>query len=166
MSGIAAAKLGRYMGANIFISDYNDAPDTIAKMSEFDYESGVHSKKILDSDLVIISPGIPDSIPIITDCKSENIPIVSEIEFAFWFTTSPILALTGSNGKTTTVNLLHDMCVSDGKNSLLGGNVGIPFSENVLWELKSEMINVVHVLELSSFQLEHIHSFTPEIAGY
>ena len=165
MSGIAAAKLGRYMGADIFISDYNDAPDTIAKMREFDYESGIHSKKILDSDLVIISPGIPDSIPIITDCKSENIPIVSEIEFASWFTGSPILALTGSNGKTTTVNLLHDMCVSDGKNSLLGGNVGIPFSENVLWELKSEMINVVHVLELSSFQLEHIHSFTPEIAG-
>ena len=57
------------------------------------------------------------------------------------------------------------MCISDGKNSLLGGNVGIPFSENVLWELKSDMINVVHVLELSSFQLEHIHSFTPKIAG-
>ena len=87
MSGIAAAKLGRYMGADIFISDYNDAPDTIAKMREFDYESGVHSKKILDSDLVIISPGIPDSIPIIADCQSNNIPIISEIEFASWFTT-------------------------------------------------------------------------------
>ena len=165
ISGIAAAKLGKYMGANIFISDSNNVHETIERMSEFDYESGVHSKKILDSDLVIISPGIPDSIPIITDCKCNNIPIVSEIEFAFWFTTSPILALTGSNGKTTTVNLLHNMCISDGKNSFLGGNVGIPFSENVLWELESKIINAVHVLELSSFQLEHIKSFLPVIAG-
>ena len=107
ISGIAAAKLGRYMGAYIFISDSNDSPETIEKMRDFDCESGVHSNKILDSDLVIISPGIPDSIPIINDCKCENIPIISEIEFASWFTTSPILALTGSNGKTTTVNLLH-----------------------------------------------------------
>ena len=164
-SGIAAAKLGKYLGANIFISDSDNRLETIEKMHPFDYESGVHSKKILDSDLVIISPGITDSIPIIYDCKCKNIPIVSEIEFASWFTPSPILALTGSNGKTTTVNLLHNMCISDGKNSFLGGNVGIPFSENVLWELKSEMINVVHVLELSSFQLEHIQSFSPAIAG-
>ena len=164
-SGIAAAKLGRYMGAEIFISDSNDSIETIEKMRKFDYEAGTHSKKVLDSDLVIISPGIPDSIPIITECKYENMHIVSEIEFASWFTTSPILALTGSNGKTTTVNLLHDMCISDGKNSFLGGNVDIPFSENVLWELKSEIINAVHVLELSSFQLEHIRSFSPVIAG-
>ena len=164
-SGIAAAKLGRYMGADIFISDSSDSPDSIEKMREFDYESGVHSRKILDSDLLIISPGIPDSIPIITDLKCNNIPIVSEIEFSSWFTTSPIMALTGSNGKTTTVNLLHEMCISDGKNSLLGGNVGIPFSENVLLELQSEIINAVHVLELSSFQLEHIQSFSPVIAG-
>ena len=165
MSGIAAAKLGKYIGAEIFISDSNNTSETVEKMCEFEYEAGVHSKKILGSDLVIISPGIPESIPIIRDCKYENIPIISEIEFASWFTTSPILALTGSNGKTTTVNLLHEMCISDGKNSFLGGNVGIPFSENVLWELKSEIINPVHVLELSSFQLEHIQSFSPIIAG-
>ncbi len=165
ISGIAAAKLGRYLGADIFISDANDLPETIEKMNEFNYESGAHSKIILDSDLIIISPGVPNTIPIITDCKYKNIPIISEIEFASWFTTSPILALTGSNGKTTTVNLLHDMCISDGKKSLLGGNVGIPFSENVLWELESKMKNAVHVLELSSFQLEHIHSFLPAIAG-
>ncbi|SVD18744.1 uncharacterized protein METZ01_LOCUS371598, partial [marine metagenome] len=165
MSGIAAAKLGKYLGANIFISDNDDDPGTIEKMCEFNYESGVHSKKILESDLIIISPGIPDSISIINDCKCNNIPIVSEIEFGSWFTESPILALTGSNGKTTTVNLLHDMCISDGKNSFLGGNIGIPFSENVLWELKDEKINAVHVLELSSFQLEHIQSFSPIIAG-
>ena len=69
-SGIAAAELGRYMGANIFISDSNDSPENIEKMREFDYEVGIHSKKNLDSDLIIISPGIPDSIPIINNCKN------------------------------------------------------------------------------------------------
>ena len=85
------------------------------KLREFNHETGEHSEKILNTDLLIISPGIPDSIPIIQKCREENIPIVSEIEFASWFTESPILALTGSNGKTTTVNLLHEMCISDGK---------------------------------------------------
>ena len=133
LSGIAAANLGRYVGAEIFISDKNNSREIAEKLHEFKHETGGHSKKILNTDLLILSPGIPDNIPIIQKCRGENIPIVSEIEFASWFTESPILALTGSNGKTTTVNLLHEMCVSDGKNSLLGGNVGIPFSENVLW---------------------------------
>ena len=164
-SGIAAAKLGEKIGADIFISDNNNNPKTIDRMRDFKYESGGHSKKILNSDLVIISPGISDSIPIAANCICNNIPIVSEIEFASWFTKSPILALTGSNGKTTTINLLNDMCISDGINSLLGGNLGIPFSENVLWEMDSDIINPVHVLELSSFQLEHINSFSPVIAG-
>ena len=165
ISGIATANLGRYVGADIFISDKNNSPEVMGKLREFHHETGEHSEKILNTDLLIISPGIPDSIPIIQKCQEENIPIVSEIEFASWFTKSPILALTGSNGKTTTVNLLHEMCISDGKNSLLGGNVGIPFSENVLWELTSDITGSVHVLELSSFQLEHINSFSPTIAG-
>ena len=154
MSGMATANLGRYVGADIFISDKNNSPEVTEKLREFHHETGEHSEKILNTDLLIISPGIPDSIPILQKCREENIPIVSEIEFASWFTESPILALTGSNGKTTTVNLLHEMCISDGKNSLLGGNVGIPFSENVLWELTSDITGSVHVLELSSFQLE------------
>ena len=165
ISGMATANLGRYVGADIFISDKNNSPEVTEKLREFHHETGEHSEKILNTDLLIISPGIPDSIPIIQKCREENIPIVSEIEFASWFTESPILALTGSNGKTTTVNLLHEMCISDGKNSLLGGNVGIPFSENVLWELTSDITGSVHVLELSSFQLEHINSFSPTIAG-
>lgn len=165
LSGIGAANLGRYVGAEIFISDNNNSPEIAGKLHEFKHETGDHSEKILNTDLLILSPGIPDKIPIIQECREENIPIVSEIEFASWFTESPILALTGSNGKTTTVNLLHEMCISDGKNSLLGGNVGIPFSENVLWELTSDISGSVHVLELSSFQLEYINSFSPTIAG-
>jgi len=165
VSGMAAADLGRYIGAHIFISDNNGLLKNYQKINNFDHEIGTHSKKILDADLIIISPGISDTIPIIEDCRLKQIPIISEIEFASWFTNSPILAITGSNGKTTTTNLLHAMCINDGKNSLLGGNVGIPFSENVLLELKSNIENPIHVLELSSFQLEHIQTFLPEIAG-
>ena len=115
-SGIAAAKLGKHLGSEIFISDNNDSPDIQKNVENFKNETGVHSEKVLDAHLIVISPGVPESIPIIQECWEQNIPIVSEIEFASWFTASPILALTGSNGKTTTVNHLHDMCVSDGKN--------------------------------------------------
>ena len=164
-SGIAAAKLGEHLGSEIFISDNNDSPDIQKNVENFNNETGVHSEKVLDAHLNVISPGVPESIPIIQECWEQNIPIVSEIEFASWFTTSPLLALTGSNGKTTTVHLLHEMCVSDGQTSLLGGNVGIPFSENVLWELTSNINSPVHVLELSSFQLEHVQLFSPNVSG-
>lgn len=164
-SGIAAAALGTHIGAQIFISEDSDSPEIIENIGELKYEVGGHSNSVLDADILVKSPGIPNDVPIIKECENQNIPIVSEIEFASWFTTSPILALTGSNGKTTTVNLLHEMCISDGRTSLLGGNVGMPFSENVLWELTSNIENSVHVLELSSFQLEHINTFSPLIAG-
>ena len=165
-SGIAAARLAAHIGAEVFISEVQDTPHIKNNLSAFNHETGGHSDAILNTDLMVISPGISDEIPIVQRAGEKGIHIVSEIEFASWFTSSPILALTGSNGKTTTVNLLHDMCLSDGKNSLLGGNVGIPFSENVLWELTSKVeTEPVHVLELSSFQLEHIIHFSPDVAA-
>ena len=164
-SGIAAAQLGKHLGSEIFISDNNDSPDIQKNVESFNNETGGHSEKVLDAHLIVISPGVPDRIPIIQKCQNHGIPIISEIEFASWFTTSPILALTGSNGKTTTVHLTHEMCISDGQTSLLGGNVGIPFSENVLCELTSNIGSPVHVLELSSFQLEHVQLFSPTVSG-
>ena len=164
-SGIAAGVLGAHIGANIFISESDDSPEIINNIGKFKHEVGGHSNTVLDADLLVKSPGIPNEIPIIKECKNRKIPIFSEIEFASWFTSSPILALTGSNGKTTTVNLLHEMCICDGRTSLLGGNIGMPFSENVLWELTSKIEKSIHVLELSSFQLEHIQTFSPTIAG-
>jgi len=164
-SGIAAGILGAHIGANVFISESDNSQEIINTIGDFRHEVGGHSEIVFDADLIIKSPGIPSDVPIIKECENQKIPIVSEIEFASWFTPSPILALTGSNGKTTTVNLLHEMCISDGRTSLLGGNVGMPFSENVLWELTSKISNSIHVLELSSFQLEHINTFSPTIAG-
>ena len=162
-SGIAVANLGKHIGANIFISDKNGNSDLESSIKNFNSETGGHTDAVLNSELVVKSPGIPNEIPIIKKIKQKNIPIVSEIEFASWFTSSPILALTGSNGKTTTTSLLHEMCLSDGKASLIGGNIGIPFSENVLWEINNNIENIVHVLELSSFQLEYLNNFQANI---
>ena len=158
-SGIAAAKLAECIGASVLLSDNGQVH--ISDLNNIDIESEGHTAKILDYDLLVISPGISDKISIVKSCIDRQIPVVSEIEFASWFTSFPVLAITGSNGKTTATTILHHMVKSSGYNSLLGGNIGIPFSENVLNEKQNQLQNVVHVLELSSFQLEHVHHFTP-----
>ena len=92
-SGIAAAQLGKHLGSEIFISDNNDSPDIQKNVESFRNETGGHSNKVLEAHLIVISPGVPDSIPIIQECRKQNTPIVSEIEFASWFTKSPILTI-------------------------------------------------------------------------
>ncbi|MBC8311027.1 MAG: UDP-N-acetylmuramoyl-L-alanine--D-glutamate ligase [Candidatus Marinimicrobia bacterium] len=162
-SGIAATNLALSIGAHVLISEYGDFVN-ISTTQNLDVETGGHSDKVLDSDVIIISPGISDKIDIVQKCKELQIPIVSEIEFSSWFTTSPILAITGSNGKTTTTSLLHKMVENAGHNAMLGGNIGIPFSQNVSTERDLAKKNTVHILELSSFQLEHIELFSPHIS--
>lgn len=164
-SGIAAAELAKYLGAVVFISDSRSDKALLDIVDGYDHELGGHSKRVLDCELLIISPGISDRIQIVQDARDQDIPIVSEIEFASWFTISPILAITGSNGKTTTTHLLHQILRTAGLQVLLGGNIGIPFASNVLLELKKSSRERVHVLELSSFQLEHIYNFCPTIAA-
>ncbi len=161
-SGIASAKLAESIGASVLLSDNGQVE--ISNLDNIEVESGGHSIKVLECDLLVISPGISDKISIVKSCIEKQIPVVSEIEFASWFTTSPILAITGSNGKTTATTLLHHIVKNSGYTSLLGGNIGIPFSENVKNEKENNLQNVVHVLELSSFQLEHIHHFSPLIS--
>ena len=162
-SGIAATRLALSMGAHVLISEYGDSIN-ITTTQCLELETGGHSNKVLESDVIIISPGISDKIDIVLKCKELQIPIVSEIEFSSWFTTSPILAITGSNGKTTTTSLLFKMVENAGHNAMLGGNIGIPFSQNVFTERDLGQINTVHILELSSFQLENTLSFKPKIA--
>jgi UDP-N-acetylmuramoylalanine--D-glutamate ligase len=162
-SGLAVTNLALSVGAHVLISEFGDSIN-ITKNQNLELEMGGHSDKILDSDVIIISPGISDKIEIVQKCKSLHIPIVSEIEFSSWFTTSPILAITGSNGKTTTTSLLYKMVKSAGHNAMLGGNIGIPFSQNVRAERELDQTNIVHILELSSFQLEHIELFSPHIS--
>jgi len=162
-SGISATNLALSIGAKVLISEISNHIE-IDQVDGLKIETGRHSNEILNSELVIISPGISDNIEIVQKCKTLQIPIISEIEFSSWFTTSPILAITGSNGKTTTTSLLHKMIEKAGYNAMLGGNIGIPFSQNVYIERKSSQLDTVHILELSSFQLEHIIHFTPHIS--
>ena len=164
LSGLAAAELAYKLGANVFISDFNKGNKI--KIDGIESEFGKHSDKILDSDLIIKSPGIPRKSKIMKSICNSSIPIVSELEFASWFTKSFIIALTGTNGKTTTVELINNIFKDYGLETFLGGNIGIPFSKNVLDEInnKNNQKYNFHILEVSSFQLEDIKYFKPNIS--
>jgi UDP-N-acetylmuramoylalanine--D-glutamate ligase len=168
-SGEAAALLGAHLGANIFMSDGGSTPDILDRQKRLisqgiAVEIGGHTDKIYDADLWVLSPGIPQDAAMVFTAKEKGIPVVSEIEFGSWFTQAPILALTGSNGKTTSVHLLAEMCDTKNVYPALSGNVGTAFSEAILKDLKNNPINRIHVLEISSFQMEHIVHFKPFIS--
>ena len=162
ITGLGAARLAQYLKMDVLLSDINLKHIDLQENDTFDYECG-HSERILKSDFIIKSPGIPNKSNIIKNCISTGIPIVSEIEFASWFSDSEIIAITGSNGKTTTVNLLFSIFKNAGVDVALGGNVGKAYSENILNELKSKQ-KVVHILEISSYQAEHLIHFNPIIS--
>ncbi|MBC8345447.1 MAG: UDP-N-acetylmuramoyl-L-alanine--D-glutamate ligase [Candidatus Marinimicrobia bacterium] len=168
-SGEAAALLGAHLGANIFMSDSGSTPDILERKQRLTsngitVETGGHSDKIYNADLWVLSPGIPEDATMVFAAKEKGISVVSEIEFASWFTTDPILALTGSNGKTTSVHLLSKMCETEDISPALSGNVGTAFSEMILKDLKNKPVSRVHVLEISSFQMENIVHFKPFIS--
>ena len=169
LSGIAAAKLAARQGADVFVSDNQDTSELQSMLTDLielgiNGELGQHSNQIYDADLWIISPGIPQDSELIKKGQHKDISIVSEIEFASWFTEAPILAITGSNGKTTTAHLLAEMIQTDDLHGLLAGNVGIPFSAMVLKDLENPDSKRVWILEISSFQMEFITHFKPYIA--
>lgn len=168
-SGVAAAKLAQKLGAFVFVSDQSNSNDVIKAFQELQ-KAGIkgeingHTETIYTTDLWVISPGVPKDAEIIQEALAKDIPVVSEIEFASWFTTAPILAVTGSNGKTTTVHMLNEMCQSDDIEPILSGNVGNPFSDTVRQDLSKPNPKRVHVLEISSFQMEFIQHFKPIIS--
>ncbi len=170
-SGIAAAKLANDLGATVFVSDNSNSIDVkqaLHNLQDYKIEGEIngHTKSIYNADLWIISPGVPKDAEIIQHAMIKDIPVVSEIEFASWFTTAPIIAVTGSNGKTTTVHMLNEMCQSDEIEPKLSGNVGNPFSDSVRHDLSNPYPNRVHILEISSFQMEFIQHFKPYISLY
>ncbi|MDQ3193954.1 MAG: UDP-N-acetylmuramoyl-L-alanine--D-glutamate ligase [Bacteroidota bacterium] len=165
-SGITVAKLLKEHGAQVFLSDsteksklkYFDENDL--KKEGIDFETGKHSEKIFDNDAFITSPGISPYSEILLRAKKQRKKIYPEIEAAFWFCKCPVIAITGTNGKTTTTVLTGEIFRNAGYDVKICGNVGIAFSE-VVSELKDDSIVV---LEVSSFQLEYIDEFRPEIA--
>ena len=170
-SGKSAARLGKKLGANILISDSSSDSDVVKRGEKLStmgitVETGGHSKKIYDTDLCVISPGIAQNAAILNEMKANGIPIVSEIEFASWFTYGAIVAITGSNGKTTSVTLLAEMCETKGFSPALAGNMGTAFSDIVIKDLETMPSDRIYILEISSFQMEHIVHFKPFISVF
>ena len=164
ISGVGAANLAAHLGAKVFISDIKkiDKKNIIHKNIKF--ESGKHSEKCFNCDFAIKSPGINNNSEIVKKLLKYKIPIISEIEFAYKFTKGKIIGITGSNGKSTTVSILKNIFDRKYSNTFLGGNIGISFSQNVLYEIKAKLNDVIHILELSSFQLEYIKKFKADTA--
>ena len=162
-SGIGAALLAKAKGLIPFVSDSgNILPEykDILFKNSIPHEEGQHDENyLLTADEVVKSPGIPDHVPIIQKLLEKKIPVISEIEFAFRYTKAKIIAITGTNGKTTTSLLTYYLLNQAGLNVCLAGNIGFSFSKEVI-EDKYDYF----VLEISSFQLDHIKDFKADIA--
>lgn len=162
-SGAGAALLARAKGYRVFLSDRGNLQPIYREQLQnagIDFEEGSHDEaRILNAELVVKSPGIPEKAPLVQKLRAKGIPLVSEIEFASWFTQAYIIGITGTNGKTTTTRLTHHLLRAGGKDAAIGGNVGKSFAMNIL-----EHHQAIQVLELSSFQLDDIGSFRPNIA--
>lgn len=162
-SGVGAALLGKKQGFEVFLSDRGNLKEEYRQTlieNSIEFEEGLHTEeKILNADLVVKSPGIPKKADLILQLNSKNIPVVSEIEFASRFTEAKIIAITGSNGKTTTTSLVYHILTQAGLNVGLGGNIGKSFAQLVVDDVYD-----YYVLEISSFQLDDVLTFKPYIA--
>ncbi|MFE3866928.1 UDP-N-acetylmuramoyl-L-alanine--D-glutamate ligase [Flavobacterium sp. LS2P90] len=162
-SGIGTAILGKKKGYDVFVSDFGKIKENYKEVliiNEIAWEEEKHTEDlILNADLVMKSPGIPDKSPVVKRLKEKGVPVLSEIEFAAPFTNATIIGITGSNGKTTTTMLTHHLLKSAGLNVGLGGNIGKSFA----WQVADNNYDS-YVLELSSFQLDGIVNFKPHIA--
>ncbi|MEN9441971.1 MAG: UDP-N-acetylmuramoyl-L-alanine--D-glutamate ligase [Bacteroidota bacterium] len=162
-SGVGAAILAKKMGWNVFVSDFGAIKDefkTELTVNGFEWEEGKHSEeRILNADLVIKSPGIPDKAPLIKKLREKGVKIISEIEFGGYYSNAKTIAITGSNGKTTTTMLTYHILKKAGINVGLAGNVGKSFAKQIAEENFDW-----YVLELSSFQLDDMFDFRADIA--
>ncbi|MBF0485746.1 MAG: UDP-N-acetylmuramoyl-L-alanine--D-glutamate ligase [Candidatus Omnitrophica bacterium] len=164
-SGLAAANLVMELGGKVKITDAKPRQEfekdlvAIRDLSRVEIESGGHTREfVLKSDLVVASPGVWRDAEPLAWAREAGIPVWGEIEFAWRFCRKPVIAVTGSNGKTTTVTLISKVIEAAGKKVCLCGNVGTPFSAHVLKDVD------YFVVEISSFQLELIETFRPFIA--
>ncbi len=120
----------------------------------------------LKAQVLVLSPGIPDTHPLVASFLKQGLPVLSEVEVAGRFTSAPVIAVTGSNGKSTVTTMIHQMMAAGGFRSFLGGNIGVPFADNVLEERKLKPVSPVQVVEVSSFQAEHLARFKPDAAVF
>lgn len=162
-SGVGTAILGKKKGYDVFVSDFGKIKDSykeVLVINGIAWEEGKHTEDlVLNADLVMKSPGIPDKSPIVKKLKSKGVSVISEIEFAAPFTDALTVGITGSNGKTTTTMLTYHLLKTAGLNVGLAGNVGKSFA----WQVADNSYDY-YVIELSSFQLDGIVNYKPDIA--
>ena len=162
-SGVGAAVLAKVKGHEVFLSDYGKIADKYVDMLrkwDIPYEEGHHTEElILNADEVVKSPGIPGTVPMVQKLRAQGIRIVSEIEFAYRYDSAKKICVTGSNGKTTTTSLIYYLLQNAGLNVGLGGNIG----QSYAYQVATEHFDY-YVLEISSFQLDDVYDFKPDIA--
>jgi UDP-N-acetylmuramoylalanine--D-glutamate ligase len=165
-SGVAVAKLLQSQGSLVFVSD-KTGPEKLKTEAQMLHELGIvyelggHSDRVYDCSLIAISPGVPSNAPVVLEARKRGINVVSEVEVASWFCRSPIIAITGSNGKTTTTTLIGRILGDAKKKHFVAGNIGTAFSSIVLELAPTDLA----VLEISSFQLDHCETFRPRISA-
>ena len=161
-SGVGAAILAKLKGWNVFVSDKGQIKEEFKQTlidEQIEWEEGTHDEdRIFKADLVVKSPGIPDKIPLIVGLRNREIKIISEIEFAGYYSKGKKICITGSNGKTTTTMLIHHILKKAGWDVGLAGNVGYSFAKQI-----SEGDHDWYVIELSSFQLDDMYDFKADI---
>lgn len=162
-SGVGAALLAQAKGYEVFVSDFGQIKEEFQaelKNANINFEFGKHTEElILDASVIIKSPGIPDNSPLVLKCLAKRIEVISEIEFAYRFSKAKYIAITGSNGKTTTTLLTYHLLKNAGHKVGLAGNVGFSLARQVI----DEQVDWF-VLELSSFQLDGMYTFKADVA--
>ncbi len=164
-SGVGVAKLLASAGARVFVSDIAESVELKQYLNELErftipYETGKHSDQVYDAGLLVVSPGVPSDAPVVRKARERGITVVSELEAASWFCRVPIIAVTGTNGKTTTTTLIGRMLHDAGRLHIVAGNIGDAFSNHAA-QLNS---NSLAVVEVSSFQLDHTERFKPKVS--
>ncbi len=162
-SGLAVARLLATAGATVFLTEQNDATKGLMDALDADgiaYEFGGHTRRALNADFVAISPGVPSTINLLQQARRNGLAIYSEIEVASWFCEASIVAITGTNGKTTTTSLAGHIFQTAERAPIVAGNIGFPFSDYVLDTTPDDTV----ILEVSSFQLDHIDTFRPRVS--
>ena len=163
-SGVGAALLGKQKGYEVFVSDGGKIKDGYKKELEaagIAFEEGGHTEAlILNADEVCKSPGIPEKAEMVKKIRAKGIQVISEIELAYRFKgDSKIIAITGSNGKSTTTSLIYHICITAGLDAALVGNIGYSFAKQI-----AEAPKAWYIAEISSFQLDDIITFRPDVS--
>ncbi len=166
VSGRAAVKFLVAQGAKVFVSDSRELHDLptadqeYLRANDIGFEGGGHSREfLLQGDYIVISPGIPTDLPLLLEMREKNIPILGELALAAPYLTEYVVAVTGTNGKTTVTSLIGELLTASGKKVFVGGNIGTPLLDYLRRGKKVDVL----VLELSSFQLESAGKFCPHI---